>query len=1618
MQRFLAIGGPRSGRQAHLSCWEGLVKTQPLAMLAAIILAFAFLVGAADAGPYSGPGAAAGTPTHPGKEPGVRRDYDEQTGQLSFLGVDRGVALRLPTGRDSIRGAQARAGAFLDVYGREFGLADPSREMKLVASESEAGEHPSTRYQQVYQGVPVMAGELVVNANPDGSLQSINGEVSPGLDLSTKPTVTSQQARETAIGAVAKWYGLAAADLTATHPGLWVFDERLLLPSARPPELVWRVEIRAGEADPIRELVLVNAQTGGISLHFNQIDTSWTGGLERPVLQDTDTSTPTSTDTETPTPTATDTPPASDTPTATDTSTATATDTETGTATETATWEESPTASPTSTDTETPSATPTATETPTAVMGAGGTTWYVATTGNNANDCLDPSTPCATINGAIGKATAGDTIRVSTGTYSGQEHQVTKDLTISGGWDSSFVLQAGMTTVDGQNARRGFLVLNGITAVVDRFVVQNGIGGGIVNQGVLTLNRSSVRSNFSAASGGGISSNGVLTLNESAVTGNLARYGGGLDVTGTATLNNSTVSGNQLTDSLADGGGIRSIRANLVLNSATVTGNSATLGAGIFHSDGIAQMRNSVVAANIGGLAPDCPWNMSSLGYNLLGGTTGCGYVVGPGDLTIADPELGPLIAAPGYHPLSPDSPAVDAGNPGGCVGSTGPLATDQRGAARVGRCDIGAYEYTLSGTAAAILVHAGTSQLTPPLSAFGEPLQSVVLDAVGSPVGGEEVAYAAPASGASGTFADSGTNVTVATTDAFGVASPATFTANGVGGAYIVEATVPGVSAPAEFALENGGWYVAPGGSNGNSCLEPASPCATINGVLGKAGFVGGDPVLVAIGTFTGSGGEVVLVDKSVRLLGGWDSGFTGQTGMSVIDGGNARRGIRISSGVTAVIERFIIEDGFSSGSSGAGIWNMGSLTLSQSSVRSNQAPSSGVIASGGGILSSGVLTLNNSTVSENSAGFGAGLSVSGIVTLNNTTVSGNQATAGIGGGGIRSSSATLVLNSSTVAENSGSPGGGIHQIGGSTQIRNTIVAKNTGGSSPDCSGNVTSLDFNLVGDTTGCGFAPTTGDLTNVDPELGPMIGSPGYHPLSPDSTAVDAGNPDGCLGSSGPLSTDQRGAPRVGRCDIGAYEFTTPGSAAGIVPMIGTPQRTAPSTAFAVPFQAAVLDAIGSPVAGVDVAFTAPASGASGTFADSGANATQATTDAFGLATPATFIANALDGAYTVEATVAGIAIPAEYELENAGWYVAEGGSDANGCQQAGSPCATINGVLGKAGFVAGDTVLVAGGTYMGSGGQVVSINKNVRLIGGWNPGFTEQTGTTRIDGQTARRGLSLSSGVEAVIERMVITHGSASGGFGGAIENSGSLTIRQGIIEKSTASQGGGISNAAWLVLEQSTVRENYASGEGGGIVNWGAGSVALDASTVSGNSTGWRGSGIVNHGWLQVSSSTVALNFAPSGGAIFRAGGTVQLRNTILAGNRGAASSDCIGSISSLGYNLVGDSTGCGFAATTGDLMNEDPLLGPPVGRFGYHPLSPESPAVDAGDPAGCMGSSGILTTDQRGAFRVGPCDIGAYEYTVPGSAASISALMLTTETLITDLGKDDKKKRQVEHSVR
>ncbi len=56
--------------------------------------------------------------------------------------------------------------------------------------------------------------------------------------------------------------------------------------------------------------------------------------------------------------------------------------------------------------------------TPTPTPTPSGATLFVATTGNNSNNCTSSSTPCLTIAGAIGKSVAGSIISVASGTYS------------------------------------------------------------------------------------------------------------------------------------------------------------------------------------------------------------------------------------------------------------------------------------------------------------------------------------------------------------------------------------------------------------------------------------------------------------------------------------------------------------------------------------------------------------------------------------------------------------------------------------------------------------------------------------------------------------------------------------------------------------------------------------------------------------------------------------------------------------------------------------------------------------------------------------------------------------------------------------------------------------------------------------------------------------------------------------------------------------------------------------------------------------------------------------------------------------------------------------------------
>lgn len=278
---------------------------------------------------------------------------------------------------------------------------------------------------------------------------------------------------------------------------------------------------------------------------------------------------------------------------------------------------------------------------------------------------------------------------------------------------------------------------NGFLALINSTVQGNsasGVGinlqgcGGIYNNGVLTVTNSTIVSNTSGganATGGGLCNARALSMNRSAVVGNHVTgtngLGGGLynfNAVGAVSLINSTFSGNR---SDGSGGGIaNAVAGNATLYNVTVANNVADAdlagggsGGGIFGAGtGAINLRNTLLGRNSGladctgpctHLPDDCRGGaITSQDYNLIQTTTGCA-ISGPTTHNVGgDPLLAALALNGGQtlnHALNGGSPAIDAGNVGGCLDNLGASITvDQRGAPRpIGpRCDVGAYESNL----------------------------------------------------------------------------------------------------------------------------------------------------------------------------------------------------------------------------------------------------------------------------------------------------------------------------------------------------------------------------------------------------------------------------------------------------------------------------------------------------------------------------------------------------------------------------------------------------------------------------------------------------------------------------------------------------------------------------------------------------------------------------------------------------------------------------------------------------------------------------------------------------------------------------------------------------------
>ena len=305
---------------------------------------------------------------------------------------------------------------------------------------------------------------------------------------------------------------------------------------------------------------------------------------------------------------------------------------------------------------------------------------------------------------AIEGALAGTTITFASGLQGtitlNSQLSIDRNLTIDG-------LGANLLSLSGNNASRVFQINNGATVTLEGLTIANGFGnnltgGGIENNGTLTISNSRLTNNR-ANYGAGINNTGSLTLLNSTIDNNTAIYGGGginADM-GTVNIYNSTISGNRA----GEGGGILQTSGTLTLNHATVTNNVATwAGSGLYNYDsyGTTIVKNSIIAGNRNiYTAPigDVYGSVTSYGYNLIGngsGSNGWGYDRVGSNNNVLDLKLGTLGNNGGTtptHALLSGSPAIDAASSDDMVYED--MAPDQRGVTiQNNRRDIGAFEF------------------------------------------------------------------------------------------------------------------------------------------------------------------------------------------------------------------------------------------------------------------------------------------------------------------------------------------------------------------------------------------------------------------------------------------------------------------------------------------------------------------------------------------------------------------------------------------------------------------------------------------------------------------------------------------------------------------------------------------------------------------------------------------------------------------------------------------------------------------------------------------------------------------------------------------------------------
>ncbi|MEZ5944735.1 MAG: choice-of-anchor Q domain-containing protein [Planctomycetaceae bacterium] len=744
--------------------------------------------------------------------------------------------------------------------------------------------------------------------------------------------------------------------------------------------------------------------------------------------------------------------------------------------------------------------------------------------------------------------------------------------------------------------------------------------------------------------------------------------------------------------------------------------------------------------------------------------------------------------------------------------------------------------------------------------------------------------------------------------------------------------------------------------------------------------------------------------------------------TGGSSSDGGGI-----LNSGGTLELKNVVVE-GNTATSSGGGLYhNGGTTTVTESSIQNNSGKF------GGGVASNAAnLTLLQSTVSGNSAtlgglvgnsGSGVFVDNSGRITIQSSTISGNlgnELTAGI----YLDDQARATIQSSTVAFNQNR---GIELLGrAQLTIEESIVGSNNsvavGGNDlvftssfvfPTTTHNpvLNDLGHNLVWSTNVTGFQGST--IRGVNPLLNPLANNGGptrTHTLQSTSPALGTGDPNSTYDDQRALGLTITGSGR----DIGAVqEFDT----------ISVPVSR-PDTLRAAILYFNTRGGSNQIVLESGTYLPSQSSGATNAeFGDLDIIGQTLTISGAGIASTLIDGAELRDRVFDVSAT-------GSLTLEN---LTVTGGSvlgDGGGIRNAGGlSLLNVTVTDNFATFAGGgiqssgvativDSTIEGNSTYRRGGGISaagdLTINRSVLR------GNSVFPASAVLGGPDASYGGAIDfSGANLSVDRSLISANVVVGGTGenyssinddytdpGYLGSGGGLSIHGGTatISNTTISGNTATGGLGGRTTNQVGGVDHLIGGDGGhgsgGAIHVDGGNVILDSLTVIGNNAAaGLGRQIIVDGVVTDEGSA-----GTSGtGGVEVVGGSVSLRNSVLAGNGSDSAQNSFtafetkeirGTITSLGNNFISvASPAVGFSAASNDqfgvVTNFDPAVGDDIASYALDPMLgeladnggptftyapiPGSPLIDAG--------ATTQTLDQRGRPRpIGFADdIGAVE---------------------------------------